>query len=639
MKNLLTCFGFIVMFSFNAIAQEYKTHKVKQGESIESISKLYQVTPFDIIALNPDAKTNLAPDIILIIPNTKKLDTPIEVEQKKLLNYKKHKVRRKETLYSISEKYNIEIEDIKKHNKHLYAEVLRKGDRIQIPVYEIVKITSKLENTLRTYKVQKSEGKWRVAYKFGISVIELEKLNPNLGEELQLGQEVIVPNIANNEELEADENYGYYTVQPKEGFLSIFRKTGLKQEELEALNEGLSESGLKIGMILRVPKETLIADFNGDFETADLISKIKNYDTKKLAVMLPFRLHKIDMDSDDNVKKMLKKDGGPLNISLDFHSGVLMALDSAKQLGISTKLDVYDTYPKRGGVKRIVEDNDFSDYDAVIGPLVPDNFEIVASKLESDNVPLISTVKKLKNDNHNNVFQSQPQEALLLNAIVNHIDSITSIKNIIIISDSINKPKSNALKSRFSKAKQVFSRKNKKGKDGFIVRSDIEDYFKPGLNIVFLETTDQGFAGSTASMLNSFIDKEAEVEVILMTTNKTNAFEGDRIHNDLAKLKFHYPSVNKPYDPDVKNRFVTDYIRKYGTTPNRYAVRGFDITMDIILRLAYTDETLFEATESSMETEYIENKFRYSKKHFGGYFNEAVYIVRYDGLRIVEIKE
>lgn len=639
MKNLLICFSFILVFSFTASAQNYKTHKVKLGESIESIAKKYQVTPFDIIALNPDAKTNLGLNTVLVIPNSIVLANPSEVKEKRLLNFSTHKVRRKETLFSLSKKYNIDIEDIKKYNKHLYADALKKGERIQIPEYDIVKIKPNLKNTLKTYKVQKSEGKWRVAYKFGISVPELEQLNPNLGEELQLGQEIIVPNLADNEELVADEKATYYKVQPKDGFLEIFRKTGIEQAKIETLNTGLSESGLKIGMILKLPEGTLISNFNDDFETANLISEIKNYTPKNLAIMLPFRLHKLEMDSIEGLKDMLKRDGGSLNISLDFHSGVLMALDSAKQLGLSTKLDVYDTYPERGGIRSVLQNNDFSNYDAVIGPLTAANFEIVASELESDNVPLISTVKTLKNNRHRNVFQSQPQEALLLKAMLSYVDSMASIENMIIISDAKSKPKSDALKARFSKAQQIFSRKDKKEKEGnFILPADIADHFKEGLNVVFLETINEGFVDNVTSILNTFINEELGIEVILMTTNRTNAFDGDRIHNDLAKLKFHYPSINKPYDTDASNNFVKKYTRKYATTPNRYAIRGFDITMDVILRLAHTDDTLFEASDASMETEYIENKFRYSKKRLGGYYNEAVYIVKYDGLKIVEVK-
>ena len=70
-------------------------------------------------------------------------------------------------------------------------------------------------------------------------------------------------------------------------------------------------------------------------------------------------------------------------------------------------------------------------------------------------------------------------------------------------------------------------------------------------------------------------------------------------------------------------------------SPNKYAVRGFDLTLDLLLRLASEDD-LYKASSSEVETEYVENKFRYSKKLFGGYYNEAVYIVKYDNLTIVE---
>ena len=89
---------------------------------------------------------------------------------------------------------------------------------------------------------------------------------------------------------------------------------------------------------------------------------------------------------------------------------------------------------------------------------------------------------------------------------------------------------------------------------------------------------------------------------------------------------------------DQSNSFVTDYKKKYGAAPNRYVTRGFDLTMDILLRLA-TAEDLYKASNSDIETEYIENKFRYSKKLFGGYYNEAAYIVRYEDLKIVEVKQ
>ena len=83
---------------------------------------------------------------------------------------------------------------------------------------------------------------------------------------------------------------------------------------------------------------------------------------------------------------------------------------------------------------------------------------------------------------------------------------------------------------------------------------------------------------------------------------------------------------------------MSAYQQKYSAAPNRYAVRGFDLTMDLLLRLA-SKENLYEASDVDLETEYIENKFRYNKKLFGGYYNEAAYIVRYEDLKIVEAKQ
>ena len=494
-------------------------------------------------------------------------------------------------------------------------------------------------------KVLPKEGKWRVAYKFGITVLELEKLNPEMGESLLEGEEINVPNIADNEEKAIEESFGYYKVQPKEGFYRLKVKLGLSKEELETLNPELEEIGLKDGMVLKVPLDVENNILNDDVERSTLIDKINNYDTKRLAVMLPFRLNRVDMDSIQEVKDIIRKEG-LLSVSLDFHSGVLMALDSAKQLGISTKLDVYDTRGQISEVTNILRTNDFSNYDAVIGPFTSSNFERASSILKGDNTPIISPVTKPKSL-YNNVFQTIPSDELLYKRMVEFVKNDTLPSHIIIISDSKHRATSNALKAEFPQAKQIFSRKDKDGKEAYyIILEDVEEQFKEGRNLVFLETSNEGFVSNVSSMINSFngveeVDEEIEIEreIILMTTNKNKAFEGENISNyDLSKLKFHYPSVNKSYDVDQGNSFVNSYKRKYGAAPNRYVSRGFDLTMDILLRLSTADD-LYKASGNDIETEYVENKFRYSKKLFGGYYNEAVYIVKFEDLKIVEVKQ
>ena len=648
MKKLLIAFSLVLAFCSISWAQDYKTHKVKVGESIEDIAKKYMVTTFDIYALNPDAKTSLQPNAVLIIPNSKFLEKPVVVEEIQLVGYTSHKVKRKETLYGIAQKYNITVDEIKKHNTRLYSENLRKGDKLQIPEYDKVKTITKLDNTIKKYKVLPKEGKWRIAYKFGISVPELEALNTKVTGDLQAGQEINVPNIANNEVKSIEESYSYYTVLKSEGYMALNRKLGVTQQELEQLNPELKEEGLKLGMIIKVPKDATINFTTTDVDKTVLANNITNFNKKKLAVMIPFQLNRINFDSINEVKNLVKDDG-LLKISIDFHSGVLMALDSAKQLGISTKLDVYDTEASASKLSSIINSNDFTTYDAVIGPFRARDFDRAATMLRRDNVPMVSPLT-IPENLYDNVFQTIPSDDLLMQKMINFIKQDSTPKNVIVIADQSHRATSNAVTSELGAVKQIFSRKNKDDKEGFfILADDILPYLKTGRNYVFLETNNEGFVSNVSSMLKSFngisiegtkeTPIEVEREIILVTTKKENAFEGENISNfDLSNLKFHYPSYNLDYDSEASNAFVDRYQRTYGGSPSRYAIRGFDLTMDVLLRLASADD-LYKAADNTIETQYVENKFRYSKKLFGGYYNEAVFIVKYDDLKIVEVKQ
>ncbi|NNF86298.1 MAG: LysM peptidoglycan-binding domain-containing protein [Winogradskyella sp.] len=629
MKHIFLVIFFVIGLSANT--QNNKTHKVKSGETIESIAKMYLVTPYDIFALNPDAKTKFEVNTVLIIPNSKVKNQQVDEETREYIGYKKHKVRRKETLYSLSKKYNVSIDEIKKENPILYSENLKKGMRIQIPEYKTIISKQSLKNTTRTYVVKPSEGKWRIAYKFGISVSDLEDLNPHMNAVLQPGDVLNVPNIANNEERPLEKAYNYYEVLPKEGFFRLKIKLGLTQEELEAINPELKETGLKAGMVIKIPKTVAYVAPSEDTNITRLQNKIINYKTKNIALMLPYRLNRIDTDSVAETKSMIKNDR-LLSVVLDFHSGVLMALDSAKRLGISTRLKVLDTRNQLTHISKLLDENEFSEYDAIIGPMMSNNFDRVASKVKRDRTPVISPFT-LPVQVYDNVYQTIPDEKLLKSKITNFVKTDSLKTQVVIIADEINREESNNLKREFPLAKQIFSRKDKDGKEAnFIYPTDLENVFNEGRVYVFLETDSKALASSVISLLNGLITQQTEI--VLVTLDKNKAFEGDNIDNyHLSNLKFHYPSTNKNYDESEDNAFVKEYKRIYKVTPNKYATRGFDLTLDILLRLASADD-LYDASDSDIETEYVENKFRYNKRLFGGYINEAAYIVKYEDLQI-----
>lgn len=642
MKHILVFFTLAFLLNFSVVqAQDYKTHKVQKGETVFSIAKQYSITPFDIYRLNPDAKEGIKENSVLIIPNSDKTD--LLITEKEFVGYKNHKVRRKETLYGLATKYNVSQDDIKKHNTWLYSNNLKKGDRLQIPVFKIIKkLPEKSDDTVKPYIIKKGEGKWRIAYKFGISVEELNELNPELGNDLQEGQVVNVPNIADNEERILDETYSYYEVLPKEGFYRLKIKLGLTQEELESLNPELIESGLKAGMVLKIPQKTHINSNSENLDKASisLIDSINDFKVKHLVVMLPFKLNKVNSASIKDAKLKIKNDK-MLSRSLDFHSGVLMAIDSAKRLGISTKLDVYDTKNQQAETLNIIKKHNFYDVDAVIGPLLQNNFEQAATLLQDENIPIVSPITR-EVKLYNNVFQSRPSSDLLEERIIQFFKKDSLIKKVFIVHDSKNKASATLLKSKFPGAVVIASKFDKDGVDlnyvlldDFMVDKDEGiNIFSEGKNLVFLETSNEGFASNVSSILNSLISDEKQI--VLATTDKNSAFEGKNISNIyLSNLQFHFPSIKKDFDEEKPDIFVKNYKKKYGYSPNNYAVRGFDLTMDILLRLSYKGN-LFDSSKIDRETVYTENKFLYKKKLFGGYYNTATYIIKYNDLMIVE---
>ena len=645
MKKLLIFLG-IVVFSLSSYAQNLKKHSVKVGESVESIAKLYKISTTDIYALNPDASSGVDKSTVLIIPESfsERLNTPLA--DKELESYKVHKVRRRETLFSIAQKYDVTIEDLKAHNERLKFKKLRSGKKIYIPIFKKNKAQS-YNSSLQLYTVLAKEGKWRIAYKFGISVPQLEALNPGLGSTLKEGQKLNVPNIVVSDKNEIKEDqFGYYIVKAREGFYRLEKKLGLSKEVLESLNPELLTNGLKLGMVLRVPKSSVKNIETALVYTTNISHSLVDLSPKNIGLLLPFKTKSIDSDSLNQAKEQLKRDGY-INIATDFYSGVAVALDSAKQLGISVNLDVFDTNAKALSLKKIMNQTDFSKYDAIIGPITLKNLELTAKYVLSYSIPVISPFVK-SNRSYLNLFQSIPDVEWMRSKMVSYVQADTIRHKTLIIHDSKNKSTANYLKTAFPSASVMASKIDKNGIDQFyIMLEDLRKVLLQGRTIVFLESNDESFISNVTSMLNAMsgnkviIDKPdnetgIERDILLMTSYKNRAFDGLNVSNyDLSNLHFQYPSIN--YNMELSEAFQEKYLIKFGTYPNKYAIRGFDLTMDILLRLSKFG-TLFESP-SDIQTSYVGNKFKYTLQSNGGYKNESCFILKHQDLEIIKVQD
>lgn len=649
-------------------------YKVKRKETIFGISQKFKVSIDDIKKHNPTLYVDeLQKGSVIKIPQYKEEvttvtiplgdDTPKMPEEQvqqqmpslsalrkptikdSLVGFKKHKARKRETLFSLSQKYNIAIDSIKKYNRFLYGSELKKGDRVQIPEYVQIKEESPFANIdLVEYIVLPKEGKWRVAYKFGITQEELALYNPQMGEMLQEGEIILVPNKSSDETDKVDDNYHYYEVKQAEGFYRLKVKLGLDEDTIRLLNPEIDAlGGLKKGMILKIPKNS-----EGDFNVTDLllterfnlIDSIQMGHTSNVAVMLPFKLNEVDLQNPADAREKIKADELIAN-TLDFYTGVLMAVEKAKTYGLSTNLTVHDVEFNNKKLDDILLIKDFENTDAVIGPFIQTNVNKVAGHLRSLNIPVMSPLVSKDQQLYNNIFQTMPPTNVLRGKMINYIKNNIGERELLIIADEDQEAIKQQLLLEFPDALSIDliqTEKEKEENRGKFVKRDVleELLVKEKEYWVLLETNSKVLGANVTSLLNAFVIEE--FNITLFTTLKASFYEEEVISNShLANLSFHFPSVEKVQTLGGNNDFEKAYKQAYYIAPSKWAVRGYDLTMDTLLRLAY-NKNMQSSSYLIGETEYVENKFHYQRMNDKAFYNSGVYIMKYDGFSTKEVR-
>jgi len=262
-KNFLKIFiGIILVLSVSVVrAQDFIIHKVIKGETVKDIAKQYQLPPSQIYKFNENIKPgkDLKEGMSILIPKSETQNMPLDSVKisGKIIDYKYHTVGENETVYGLSKKYHSKIEAIKKLNK-IEGFNIKLGQILIIPIYADENALKSIDTLKYTYyTVQPKQGKWRVAYDHGITIDELERLNPDIKDKnLMVGQKVVVPKYrpARVEEVRDEKNYIYHQVQAHETLFSLAKKYHTTQEKIKALNPIVKE-GLKTGQTLRFDRK------------------------------------------------------------------------------------------------------------------------------------------------------------------------------------------------------------------------------------------------------------------------------------------------------------------------------------------------------------------------------------------------
>lgn len=244
MKPINRIFLFLLFISVSyavSYAQEnqsYFLHTIEKGQSLYSISKMYNVTTTDIIRLNPGCDEKIYAGQSIKIPKGK--------ESQKGETF--HTIQAGETLYKLTTMYNVSAKDICEANPGLSAENFRIGQVILIPQKEEKEVavqTPVEQSSIQgpvvprckdMHKVKRKETIFSVSREYGISEQELIAANPELKKGMKKGQFLCIPYPAATT-VQPTQKEDPYAIPPSNS--ELFRKSKETPKEMSTIKAAL----------------------------------------------------------------------------------------------------------------------------------------------------------------------------------------------------------------------------------------------------------------------------------------------------------------------------------------------------------------------------------------------------------------
>ncbi len=233
-------------------------HFIKPGETLYEIAKAYNVDPEEIFVNNPESKKEIKAGKILKIPY-KELKKINDTENVTNTDFALYTVKSKETLYGISKKFGIEIQQIRSLNPGL-SESLIEGQIIKLPSTEksVIGTEPSTEDKSLTHTVLAGETLYSIAKKYNVKIKEIEKINPENGGQIRVGQKLNIPATSDNE-IKQNNTVGTsakqlkkHTVVAGETIFSIAKANSVETDSILKYNPGLTQN-ISVGQVILIP--------------------------------------------------------------------------------------------------------------------------------------------------------------------------------------------------------------------------------------------------------------------------------------------------------------------------------------------------------------------------------------------------
>lgn len=651
--------------------RDYYIHFVKKGNTLFSISKVYGVDVDLIVKENSIARDSLNIGQLLKIPvkTEKNIFTDKIGPDKK---YIFHVIKKGETLYSLSRKYNLTYDELYELNPEI-KNSFKVGYEIKIPVETKKNKKNKISESPEKDKyishiIKRKETLFGISKKYSISISELMLLNPKLKNGLKKGMKIKIPE---NEESIKENNQNFLSVSG-DTIINYIKHKVRRGEDIDEIAHDYSVSvedilntnpnaryGIKKRQLLMIPVKVIKppenAYYNDSYDILDIndknfgdlcIESIKNIEKEyKVALMLPLYLNEADSINISDTLNLLPCSKYKSFDFIQFYEGALLAIDTLKKGGLKAEFYTYDIGADTNETRLILQNPELKEMDLIIGPLYNHSFSIISDFARNNNINIVNPFATRTSilNNHTNVFKVQPsiksQFYQLTNYVKNNFDDSTNVFIIrhhpdkgIKISTRLKYELYNSLVDTFPEYHNpiidlVY--------DIDSISGFIDNASDTNRNVVIPLTNDKVFALNIMTKLNELKDTFNINVIGVPYWNKFKGMETKYMLNLNAHI---FSPYFVDYDKDNVKVFVKDFRQIYKTEPENYAFDGYDITYYFLRALMKYGKD-FQSCLPYIKTQGLQTNFNFKKAGQNkGYENTFWEIYKYKNYKRINIK-
>ena len=531
---------------------KYYLHLVEKGNTLYGISKQYNVSVERIEKANTEALSDgLKENQTLLIPVTsdnKKTLTDVKQTEGFLL----HKVRPKETLFSVSKKYDIPLEELIGANPELRSSGLQGDSEIKIPI-KAADVDSQTtqpaaQDSLETHTVVAGDTPYSIAKKYDVSLEELGAANPSL-QILSIGSKVRIPG----------------TAKPKPKVI--------KQDTSES--EGFEVKAQDFGSVFHV------------------------------ALLLP-----IQPVFPDSTQTNSFQISGVNRVAVEYLRGFQFALDSLKdRYPASVRVKVFSMSNDSASIKRFIGSSFYDSVDIAIGPFYSSQFEYLADILADSGVIAICPINKPSKIlfKRPNAVKTSASESMQLHGLANYLASQYLDSNLVLVNS--NKFQDTQNLDFFKQELANAVNQPDTVTDGVIPEIQLWDInssslgmrFKDSGNyILIVPSKDQVFVTRLIGGLYDFmLDSKGKYTFQIIGLESWQTWQEGLDIRQLQALKLTMPISNHiDLQDSPTHNLYRAYYNSFGFEPLVFSIQGFDHCHYLLQSLSYNPEGWFNAPES-----------------------------------------